>query len=251
VFTRSSLVRRCETCSTDRPSSLTIQISRQTVDHRFHSTIGRALPLLGLGRSIRLARSMRMFAAVQYQCASDRQQQRRQEIDDLQSSNDPANRRCRTQSVGCRCFVELAARIDTSERNDNGFGFVVSSSFQWGSIVDANLDHEFRYQRAESTTRCDIEFVDTSKFVDFQKKKSTSAFSRRLAALRPFTDVNIRLASCQIDFDVSIIDRIHSSLNACQVDVRQPARDELNVCRQADGCTRTRSSRFRRRRQVT
>ncbi|CAF4009445.1 unnamed protein product, partial [Rotaria magnacalcarata] len=49
-----------------------------------------------------------------------------------------------------------------------------------------------------------------------KKKKSSNAFTRNLAALRPFTDVNIRLGSCQIDFDISIIDRIYSLKNAFQ-----------------------------------
>ena len=46
-----------------------------------------------------------------------------------------------------------------------------------------------------------------------------TAFSHRLSALRPFSDVNIRLGSCQIEFDVSIMDRISSLINACQVNV--------------------------------
>lgn len=52
-----------------------------------------------------------------------------------------------------------------------------------------------------------------------QRKKSNSAFSRRLSALRPFSNIKISLGNCQIDFDISILDRIHASIDACQSQV--------------------------------
>ncbi|CAF0862579.1 unnamed protein product [Didymodactylos carnosus] len=60
--------------------------------------------------------------------------------------------------------------------------------------------------------------INISSFdINSSKKKPRTAYDRQLLSLRPYTDINIRLAQCQINFDVSIIDRIHCLIKACQV----------------------------------
>ncbi|CAF1606489.1 unnamed protein product, partial [Adineta ricciae] len=82
------------------------------------------------------------------------------------------------------------------------------------STFDTPSSFQVPYNGIQSSIQISITNFDIN---ETKKKRSNSAFSRRLATLQPFSDINIRLGTCQIDFDISIIDRIYSTINACQV----------------------------------
>ncbi|CAF3441805.1 unnamed protein product [Rotaria sp. Silwood1] len=116
----------------------------------------------------------------------------------------------------CECLQPENTNIQPRPMNETNqmvfnrlLSFIRSSETNFDSLSSFQVP----YNGIQSSIQISITNFDINQA---KKRKSSSAFSRSLAALRPFRDINIRLASCQIDFDISIIDRIDSTIKACQ-----------------------------------
>ncbi|CAF0936928.1 unnamed protein product [Adineta steineri] len=116
----------------------------------------------------------------------------------------------------CECLLPENTNVQQRTTNENK-QMIFNRLLSFNRTNEANFDSLSSFQVPYNGIQSSIQISLTNFDInETKKKKSVSAFSRRLATLRPFSDVNIRLASCQIDFDVSIIDRIYSTINACQ-----------------------------------
>ncbi|CAF3407371.1 unnamed protein product [Rotaria socialis] len=116
----------------------------------------------------------------------------------------------------CECLRPENTNIKPNTMNDTKqmiFNRLLSFIRSNETNFDSLSSFQVPYNSVQPSIQVSIMNFDINQN---KKKKSSNAFTRNLAALRPFTDVNIRLGSCQIDFDISIIDRIYSSINACQ-----------------------------------
>ncbi|CAF4183246.1 unnamed protein product, partial [Rotaria sp. Silwood2] len=112
----------------------------------------------------------------------------------------------------CECLQPENTNIQPRTMNETNqmlLSFIRSSETNFDSLSSFQVP----YNGIQPAVQISITNFDINQA---KKRKSSSAFSCSLAALRPFSDINIRLASCQIDFDISIIDRIYSTINACQ-----------------------------------
>ncbi|CAF3761845.1 unnamed protein product [Rotaria sordida] len=116
----------------------------------------------------------------------------------------------------CECLQPENTNIQpstTNETNQMIFNRLLSFIRPSETNFDSFSSFQVPYNSIQSSVQISITNFDINQT---KKKKSSNAFNRSLAALRPFSDINIRLGSCQIDFDISIIDRIYSIINACQ-----------------------------------
>ncbi|UJR38243.1 hypothetical protein I4U23_030916 [Adineta vaga] len=117
----------------------------------------------------------------------------------------------------CECLQPENTNIQQKTSNVNQqmvFNRLLSFIRSNENSFESSSSYQVPYNGIQSSIQISITNFDIN---ETKKKRSTSAFSRRLATLRPFSDVNIRLGTCKIDFDISILDRIYSSINACQV----------------------------------
>ncbi|CAF0882237.1 unnamed protein product [Didymodactylos carnosus] len=115
----------------------------------------------------------------------------------------------------CECLRKENTTSTHQQKNTSVTDMIYNRLVTFNRSDNDSTSHSFTSSLNSITSSIQINISNFN--VLNSNQTATRSYDRQLSSVCPYTDINIRLAQCQIDFDISIIDRIHCLLKACQI----------------------------------